>query len=100
MNDMVKLVEDGLKAVEVKLTETLSKHEGQVRESGEASARVSAEVKSLAEEYKQLAAEQKKINDALVSIQQKGVSIDHKDAPKSIGQQLMESKSFAVTIRQ
>lgn len=95
MSDEIKrVVEDGLKDVEGKLQKSFEKYEGQLKESGEVLASVKNELKAHTEEYAELKKEQVRINDALVSIQQKGVKLDAGERAKSMGETFIASEAF------
>ena len=57
MSEEIKqAVENGLKAVDVKLTAAIEKYEGQIKETGKVSDEAKAAVKALSEEHKKLSA--------------------------------------------
>ncbi len=85
--DLVKTVADGLKAVEVKVADTLRTYEGQLREAGDVAGKTREELKSLTEQHKEL-------SDAFASMAQKGVRIEREEPIQSIGQQFIASEAF------
>lgn len=84
---LIKAVEDGLKAVETKLGVQLASYEGQLKETGDVARKTAEDVKSLAERHQELAG-------ALTELAQKGVKLEQKPAVKSIGQEFIESAAF------
>lgn len=83
-------------AIEGKLAEAVKKYEGQVKEYGEATASVRAEVKSLAEEHKGLLKDVPSLADRLKAVEQqlaegpKGPTAEH----KTWGELFVESEQF------
>lgn len=93
MSDEIK---SQLTALDQKLGEKFAQYEGQVKESGEATAAVKAELKGLSERNDELAAELKRAQDDMLDMQQKGQKLDkQKQEAKSMGAQFVESDAFA-----
>lgn len=86
-DELIKTMQDGLKAVEGKVGETLAKYEGQLREAGDVSAKTRDELKSLTAQHKEL-------SDAFTALAQKGVKLEKAEAVKSIGQEFADSAAF------
>jgi len=90
--ELKKVVEAGLAAVELKLTEQFKKYEGQVSEAGSVAAEVRAAVQKLSEEYKQAI-------DRVRSLEQKGAT-----APggvvlaKTWGNQFIDKPEFKAAV--
>lgn len=84
---LIKAVEDGLKGVEVKLGERLAQYEGQLKEAGDVARKTAEDLKSLAEQHKEL-------SGAITEIAQKGVKLEQEAAVKSFGQEFIESAAF------
>lgn len=90
MSDQIKAIEDGLAGIktelEKKLDAAIVKHEGQVQESGKASADALAAVKALAEQHEK----------AMTEIAQKmATAIDSREQEvKSAGEQVVDSAAY------
>ena len=89
-DDLVK----ALDTLETKLGEKFQGYEAELKETGSVAKEVKDDLKSMAEEYKLLKEEMTSYNDVLTSFQQKGVKLEEKAAPKTMGAQFIESDSF------
>lgn len=96
MSDENKDVQQVFKAVEEKLHDTFEKYEAEVKEAGKASAKLSADLKALSEEHKQLLAEAEESKARLHDLEQRGAGgFEQKEASKSWADSFMEGADLA-----
>lgn len=94
-DDTLKELKGQLSKLDGDLAQKFEQYEAQMKESGEATEKVKADLKSASERNDELAQEVKKLNDDLLDVQQKGVKLDkEKELRKSLGQQFVESDAF------
>lgn len=91
-------VKAAVEAIEEKLTEAVSQYEGELKEYGEATKKISEDVKALSEEHAELVKEFPGVADDLKALQQKvdEISVGGAGSEKSLswGDTLIESDSF------
>lgn len=91
LDELKKLLEESDKEVKKFFTQ----FEGQIKENGEATNKVRDELKAHSERNDQIAAEMKRLQDEITQIAQKGTRGEEgNEAPKSLGQQFVESEGF------
>ena len=92
-----KDMDQAFEALEQKLKDTVGKYESQVTENGKATESIRADVKALAEEYKQALEGSTEMQDRLKEVEQKlagGMSGNDREEVKSWGQSMVESEAF------
>jgi len=88
------MLAEGFKKVSEQVEQKFQQYEGQVRESGEASKKLTVELKSLAEAFDGMKKELTTTRDTVTSIQQKGIKIEQPSAPQSMGEQFVKGEAF------
>lgn len=85
--EMKELIETGLKAHENKLNDAIQKYEGQVQEAGKATTEIRAEVKTLADQFRDL-------NATLLEVSQRQTGYQGAAKTLSAGEEFVQSEQF------
>lgn len=94
MNEEFKNLEDMLRKSDEEVKKAFTQFEGQVKENGDATAKVRDELKSQAERNDEIAQQMSKLKDDVTGILQKGTKLEEREPPKSMGNQFIESEAF------
>lgn len=94
MSEQLAELKGMLEKSDAEVRQAFTKFESQVKESGEATAAVKSELKEHAKRNDEIAAEMKRLQDEITELFQKGTKGEQKEAPKSLGQQFVESEQF------
>lgn len=89
-DEIQKVVEEGLKSVEAKLTAAVEKYEGQIKEAGKADGEIRAEVKSLSEKF------EKSLTEIAQKMAKAGEEGDEKS--ESLGLQFTKSEAYKALV--
>lgn len=85
--EMKELIETGLKAHEKKLDDAIQKYEGQVQEAGKATIEIRSEVKTLADQFRDL-------NATLLEVSQRQTGYQGAAKTLSAGEEFVQSEQF------
>lgn len=91
------MAEDLIKALdtlETKLSEKFEGYEAELKSTGSVATEVKGDLKKMADDYEAMQKDVTALSDTLTSIQQKGVKLEQKAPPKSMGAEFVESESF------
>ena len=86
--EIEKVVEEGIKSLESKLTAAMAKYEGQIQEGGKADNEIRAEVKSLSEKFEK----------SLTEIAQKMAAAPGQEKFESLGDQFTKSDAYKALV--
>lgn len=84
-----------LSAIETKIESTLTKYNVEIEKNGKVSDEVKADLKKFAADHAEIYAKVNVLNDSIVALQQKGVTIQPAAKAKSMGAEFLASTAFA-----
>lgn len=87
-------MEKALADLDGKIDEKFKAYEGQMKESGDVSESIKADLKSLTEDFDGIKKDLMSTKDSLTAIRQGGVRLEQGEVQKSVGQQFVESEAF------
>ena len=94
MSEQFAELKSMLEKSDEQVKQAFQKFEGQVRENGEATNKVRDELKAQSERNDEIGAELKRLEGEITELFQKGTRGEQNEAPKSLGQQFVESEQF------
>lgn len=94
MPELHEEVKKALGGLEADLGKKFDEYESRMKANGDATNEVKSDLKKMSEDHQSLLEQLKNIETDVTEMFQKGTKGDQKEAPKSLGQQFVESEAF------